>query len=67
MTANPETVATTGRSVGHDPIGMPEAAVTLQFAEQDGKTTITNRTRFTSAEDLETVLAMGMIEGLTQT
>jgi uncharacterized protein YndB with AHSA1/START domain len=41
--------------------------VTLLFAEQDGKTTITSRARFATGKDLETVLAMGMIEGLTQT
>jgi uncharacterized protein YndB with AHSA1/START domain len=47
--------------------GMPEMLITVQFAEHDGKTKLTSRTRFASAADLEATLAMGMVEGLTET
>jgi uncharacterized protein YndB with AHSA1/START domain len=47
--------------------GMPEILVTLEFAESDGKTKLTNRAEFASAADKEATLAMGMVEGLTQT
>ncbi len=52
---------------GNELPGMPETSVTVLFTEQDGKTTITSRARFATAKDLETVLEMGMTEGLTQT
>lgn len=47
--------------------GMPEMLITLTFAEHDGKTKLTNRAQFASVADLERTLAMGMVEGLTQT
>lgn len=47
--------------------GMPELLITLTFAEQDGKTRLTNRAEFASAADKEAILGMGMVEGLTQT
>jgi uncharacterized protein YndB with AHSA1/START domain len=47
--------------------GMPEMAVAVDFAESDNRTTVTSRSRFASAKDLEAVIAMGMESGLTET
>ena len=47
--------------------GMPEMQVVLTFDEQDGRTTLTSRATFASANDLETVVSMGMVDGLTET
>lgn len=46
--------------------GMPQTVVTVTFAEQDGKTKITSRTKFASAADLQAVLDMGLEEGATE-
>jgi uncharacterized protein YndB with AHSA1/START domain len=46
---------------------MPEVLDTVEFAEADGRTTLTNRARFASAKDLEAVVAMGMESGLIET
>jgi uncharacterized protein YndB with AHSA1/START domain len=47
--------------------GMPEMLVTLIFAEHGGQTKLTNHVQFASAADREQTLAMGMVEGLTET
>jgi uncharacterized protein YndB with AHSA1/START domain len=47
--------------------GMPEMLITVEFAEAARRTTVTSRSRFESAQDLETVLATGMESGLTET
>ena len=47
--------------------GMPETLMTFEFAEQDGKTKVTNRARFASVEDLQKVVDMGMVEGMIET
>ncbi len=47
--------------------GMPEMLITLTFAEHNGKTKLTNRAEFASVADKEATLAMGMVEGLTET
>jgi uncharacterized protein YndB with AHSA1/START domain len=47
--------------------GMPEVVVTIEFADADGRTTLTNRAQFASAKDLEAVVAMGMESGLIET
>ena len=46
---------------------MPVMPITVQFTESDGRTTLTSQTRFASADDVAKVVAMGMVEGLTQT
>jgi len=46
---------------------MPMTTITVQFTESNGRTTLTNRARYASADDIEKVLEMGMVEGLTQT
>ena len=47
--------------------GMPEMVITVTFSEHDGKTKLTAQAQFASAADLERTLAMGMVEGLTET
>lgn len=47
--------------------GMPEMVITVIFEALEGKTKVTAHAQFASVADLESVLAMGMVEGLTQT
>jgi uncharacterized protein YndB with AHSA1/START domain len=47
--------------------GMPQATIVMEFAEEGGKTTVTSSTRYASEEDIQAVLKMGVVEGLTQT
>jgi uncharacterized protein YndB with AHSA1/START domain len=49
--------------------GMParESTITLTFEERDGRTLMTMHTVYESAEDRDAVLAMQMVEGMTQT
>lgn len=44
---------------------VPQAKWTTQFSETGGRTTVKMVTTYTSLEDLETILIMGMKEGLT--
>lgn len=43
--------------------GMPAITATLEFVKADGKTTLITRCQGDSAEDIEKLVAMGMIEG----
>jgi uncharacterized protein YndB with AHSA1/START domain len=47
--------------------GMPEATVTVEFIEQDGKTLLKNTAVYQSAEARDKVLAMGIQEGVNET
>jgi len=47
--------------------GMPEMRIEVDFAETARRTTITSRTLFASAKDLEASIAIGMESGLTET
>jgi len=49
--------------------GMPEreSVITLTLDEHDGKTVMTMHTLYQSAEDMQAVLAMQMVEGMTET
>ena len=47
--------------------GMPQMQITIEFADEDGKTRVTSRTEFASSEALKQVLDMGVVEGATQT
>ncbi len=48
--------------------GMPGMNIRMEFIElPDGKTQILSSTQFDSVEDIEKVLTMGMVEGLTET
>lgn len=46
---------------------MPRAQVAYSLTGVDGVTTLTARTVYPSAKELQTVLEMGMIEGITET
>ena len=66
----PERIAGTDLFVdgdGHPVPDMPETRIVFTFSEQGGKTTLSSRSTFATAKDVETVLGMGMVEGLTQT
>ena len=47
--------------------GMPQMLITVEFTELNGKTKITSRTEFASVAELEATLAMGVVEGATET
>lgn len=47
--------------------GTPEILITVEFAEVDGKTTLTSRAVFPSADDLKTTIEMGMEQGMNET
>ncbi len=47
--------------------GMPQMLITVEFANEDGKTRVTSRTEFASAEALKQVLDMGVVQGVTET
>jgi len=46
---------------------MPSMAITVEFVEQGDATKLVSRTVFESQEDYDRVVAMGVVEGLTQT
>ena len=46
---------------------FPSTLATYQLEEQDGKTVITGRALYQKPEDLQKVLEMGMVEGMTET
>jgi uncharacterized protein YndB with AHSA1/START domain len=46
---------------------MPQLRVTTEFVDQDGKTKLTSRSDFASADDLNAVLAMGVVQGMGET
>lgn len=46
---------------------MPEMAITVTFTETAGQTQVISRTEFATAADLETILQMGVEEGVTMT
>lgn len=46
---------------------MPQTQVTLEFAAVNGKTLLTSRAEYPSADQLQVVLEMGIIEGFAET
>jgi uncharacterized protein YndB with AHSA1/START domain len=46
---------------------MPEARVTLDFIEHDGKTKLISRTQYATDEAIKAVLDMGVLQGVSQT
>jgi uncharacterized protein YndB with AHSA1/START domain len=46
--------------------GMPQGVMTVEFAERDGKTTTTITALYNSKEERDTILQMGMTEGMTE-
>ena len=45
---------------------LPSSLITLEFTEENGKTTIVNRWEYPTEKDLNKMLEMGAIEGLTE-
>ncbi|WP_240041271.1 SRPBCC domain-containing protein [Paenibacillus ginsengarvi] len=53
---------------GNEASGMPSTRVTLEFHElEGGKTKLLNRGQYDSAESLQKVIDMGMMQGITET
>ena len=46
---------------------LPQGSMTITLTEQDGVTTFRNEVAFTSNEERDQIVAMGMIEGMTMT
>jgi uncharacterized protein YndB with AHSA1/START domain len=46
--------------------GMPVMTATVDFVDLDGRTKLIDTATYDSVEDLEKVIAMGMLEGTTQ-
>ncbi len=46
---------------------MAQMMITLTFADVDGKTEVTSRTLFESADQLQSIIDMGMEQGLAET
>lgn len=47
--------------------GMPQTQSSVELADVDGRTRLTLRAEYPSSADLEKVLEMGMVDGLTET
>lgn len=45
---------------------LPTSLITLEFTEENGKTTIVNRWEYPTDSDLDLMLEIGAIEGLTE-
>jgi len=52
---------------GHVNENMPEARITMDFIALDGRTKLVSRTLYASEDALKSVLAMGMVQGITST
>ncbi|MFD2671725.1 SRPBCC domain-containing protein [Marinicrinis sediminis] len=52
---------------GNESAEMPATNVTLTFEEADGYTRVVNRAEYVSPEALQTVLDMGMEQGISET
>jgi uncharacterized protein YndB with AHSA1/START domain len=46
---------------------MPGMLITMEFADVGGKTKLTSTAEFGTAEQLESIIAMGVVTGLTET
>ena len=47
--------------------GTPEMVITVEFIEAGGKTKVRSTTQFATVADLEQVVAMQVVEGITET
>lgn len=54
-------------AAGNTVEGLPTTLITIEFAEHDGRTTVTSTSLFDSEEDLRKVVEMGVVEGITET
>jgi len=50
---------------GNKTPGMPEVTITVEFVESDGKRNVISRIKAVTAEEIEKLVAMGMIEGFS--
>ncbi|WP_339278200.1 SRPBCC domain-containing protein [Paenibacillus sp. FSL W8-0426] len=46
---------------------LPSSLITMEFIDLGGKTRLVNRSEFVSAEALQIVMDMGMLQGITET
>jgi uncharacterized protein YndB with AHSA1/START domain len=46
---------------------MPQVRIIMEFTEHAGKTKVESRAEYATVQDLESLKAMGMIEGITET
>lgn len=46
---------------------MPATEVTMDFVDEDGRTRLVSRSSYASPEALQTVLDMGVVQGVTET
>ncbi len=47
--------------------GMPEMVITIELTEHEGKTTVLSRTEFATAAEKQSILDMGVLQGITET
>lgn len=47
--------------------GMPGMLITVEFADRGAKTKLSSTAEFATAEQLESIIAMGVVTGLTET
>lgn len=52
---------------GNEAPNMPATIVTLEFIETENGTKVINRGEYASAEDVQKVMDMGMLQGVTET
>lgn len=52
---------------GNEAPNMPATIVTLEFFETENGTKVINRGEYASAEDVQKVMDMGMLQGVTET
>lgn len=45
---------------------LPSSLITIEFIEKNGKTTVVNRWEYPTESDLDLMLEMGAVEGLTE-
>jgi len=46
---------------------MPQSRVTVRFGDENGRTHVTSSTAYTTVDDLNAVLSMGVVQGTTET
>lgn len=50
---------------GNKTPNMPEVTITIEFVETDGKTNVISHIKASTAEEIEKLVSMGMVEGFT--
>lgn len=52
---------------GNETEGMPSSDITLLFIEHEGKTKLVTKAKYETPEELQTVIDMGMEQGISET